>query len=78
MDIPGFLAEDRGPSILATASVMIILCTVFVGLRYYARYLSSTSFSVQDVIIPFAWLAEIGVCVTSISKMNGTGVDPHP
>lgn len=76
MNPPTFLAEDRGPSILATASVMIILSTVFVGLRYYARYLSSTSFSVGDAIIPFAWLAEVGVCITSISKMNDTPGTP--
>jgi len=70
MDLPAFLAEDRGPSVLATAWVMIILSTIFVGLRYYARYISSTSFSVQDAIIPFAWLAQVGVCITAISKVH--------
>lgn len=68
MDLPAFLAEDRSQSIIVTSSVMIVLCTVFVGLRYYARYLTSTSFSTQDVIVPFAWLAEMGLCVNALGK----------
>lgn len=47
---------------------MIIFCTVFVILRYYARYLTSTSFNIEDVIIPFAWLAEIGLCIVGIGE----------
>jgi hypothetical protein len=68
MDLEGFLAEDRGRSIIVTASVMIGLCTLFVGLRYYARYLMNTPFGVQDVIVPFAWLAQVGVCSTAIGE----------
>lgn len=68
MDLQSFLAEDRSTSLIATASVMILLSTLFVGLRFYARYLTSTSFSIQDVIVPFAWLAEIGLCVNGICK----------
>lgn len=49
MDVQSFLDENRGPSLLATASVMIFLSTLFVGLRFYARYLTSTSFNVQDM-----------------------------
>jgi hypothetical protein len=63
---PEYLAEDNGPTIIATASLMIILCTVFVGLRYYARYLTSTKFGAEDIIIPFALLAELGLCVVGI------------
>ncbi|KAF2026805.1 hypothetical protein EK21DRAFT_38597, partial [Setomelanomma holmii] len=74
---PSFLAEDKGPSILATASIMIILCTVFVGLRSYARYLTSTSFSVQDVIIPFALIAEMGLCVTGILMVKKADTGRH-
>ncbi|KAH7095038.1 integral membrane protein [Paraphoma chrysanthemicola] len=77
MDTPSFLAEDRGPSILATASIMIILCTCFVGLRYYARYLTSTSFNVQDVIAPFALIAEIGLCVTGIIMVEKADTGRH-
>jgi hypothetical protein len=61
-----YLAEDNGPTIIATASLMIIFCTGFVGLRYYARYLTSTRFGAEDIIIPFALLAEVGLCVVGI------------
>lgn len=64
-----YLAEDIGPTITATASLMIIFCTVFVGLRYYARYLTSTKFGAEDVIIPFAWLAEMGLCAVGIGRL---------
>ncbi|CAO2656176.1 Nn.00g049790.m01.CDS01 [Neocucurbitaria sp. VM-36] len=74
---PGFLAEDNGPSVIATASLMVILCTLFVGMRYYARYLTSTSFNIEDVIIPFAWLAEIGLCVVGIVMVEKAGTGRH-
>jgi len=63
---PEFLAEDLGPTILATASLMMIACTVFVGLRYWARYLTQTSFGAEDVMIPLAWIAEMGLCIVGI------------
>jgi len=65
---PQYLAEDNGPTIIATASLMIIFSTVFVGLRYYARYLTTTKFGAEDIIIPFAWLAEIGLCIVGIGE----------
>lgn len=65
---PAFLAEDIGRVVTATASLMIVFCTAFVVLRYYARYLTSTSFTIEDAIIPFAWLAEVGLCIVGIGK----------
>ncbi|KAL5380745.1 hypothetical protein DPSP01_007546 [Paraphaeosphaeria sporulosa] len=74
---PQYLNEDHGPTIIATASLMIILCTVFVGLRYYARYLTSTQFGAEDVIIPFALLAEVGLCVVGILMVKEAGTGRH-
>jgi hypothetical protein len=71
--VPEFLAEDRGPSLLTTSATFIVLGTIFVGLRYYARYLANTSFSVSDVIIPFAWAAEMGLCINGICKCPRCG-----
>lgn len=65
---PQYLAEDNGPSIIVTASLMIFFCTTFVGLRYYARYLTSTKCGAEDLIIPFALLAEVGLCIVGIRK----------
>jgi hypothetical protein len=63
-----FLAEDMGPTVIATASVMIFLCTTFVVLRYYSRYLTNMPLNIEDVIIPFAWIAEMGLCIVGIGK----------
>ncbi|OAG02579.1 uncharacterized protein CC84DRAFT_1207476 [Paraphaeosphaeria sporulosa] len=74
---PQYLNEGHGPTIIATASLMIILCTVFVGLRYYARYLTSTHSGAEDVIIPFALLAEVGLCVVGILMVKEAGTGRH-
>ncbi|KAF2252600.1 hypothetical protein BU26DRAFT_394231, partial [Trematosphaeria pertusa] len=76
-DSPEFLAEDVGPTIIATASLMMIFCTLFVGLRYWARYLTQTRFGAEDVIIPFAWLAEMGLCVVGIVMVKKAGTGRH-
>ena len=72
---PAFLAEDIGPSITATASLMIVFSTVFVGLRFYARFLAHAKFGVEDVITPFAWLGEMGICITGIGASVSS---PYP
>ncbi|KAF1973490.1 hypothetical protein BU23DRAFT_417780, partial [Bimuria novae-zelandiae CBS 107.79] len=74
---PEYLAEDIGPTIVATASLMIIFCILFVGLRYYARYLTSTAFGAEDIIIPFAWLAEVGLCIVGIVMVKKAGTGRH-
>ncbi|KAF2007735.1 hypothetical protein P154DRAFT_452904, partial [Amniculicola lignicola CBS 123094] len=77
MSSPSYLADNIGASILATASVFILLSTVFVGLRYYARHLTQTPFALEDVIIPLAWLAEIGLCITGIVMVEKAGTGRH-
>ncbi|KAF2121791.1 hypothetical protein BDV96DRAFT_681862 [Lophiotrema nucula] len=74
---PAYLSEDIGPTILATASLMIIFATLFVILRYYARYLTQTKFGAEDIIIPFAWIAEIGICITGIVMVKKAGTGRH-
>ncbi|KAF2260983.1 hypothetical protein CC78DRAFT_417648, partial [Lojkania enalia] len=72
-----YLAEDIGPTIIATASIFILLSTLFVGLRYYARRLTQTRLGAEDVIIPFAWLSEIGLCITGIVMVKKAGTGRH-
>ncbi|RMZ70202.1 integral membrane [Pyrenophora seminiperda CCB06] len=71
---PELTIADNSPVVLGTAYSLIVSCTVFVILRYYSRYLSNTAFSIEDVIIPFAWLAEMALCGVSINCVeNGLG-----
>ncbi|KAF2466687.1 uncharacterized protein BDR25DRAFT_163487, partial [Lindgomyces ingoldianus] len=74
---PQYLAEDIGPTIIATASLMVIFSTLFVGLRYYARHLTQTKFGVEDVIIPFAYIAELGLCITGIVMVRKASTGRH-
>ncbi|ORY12762.1 hypothetical protein BCR34DRAFT_482258 [Clohesyomyces aquaticus] len=74
---PQFLAEDIGPTIVATASLMIIFSTIFIALRYYARYLTQTKFGIEDVIIPLAYIAELGLCITGIVMVKKAGTGRH-
>lgn len=74
---PEYLAQDIGPMLVATSSIFIFLSTVFVALRYYARYLTQTRFGAEDVIMPFAWLAQIGLCVTGIAMVKKAGTGRH-
>ncbi|EDU49287.1 integral membrane protein [Pyrenophora tritici-repentis] len=74
---PEFLAADISPVVLLTAFSMIVSCTIFVILRYYSRYLSGTAFSTEDVIIPFAWLAEVILCLSGIYMVEESGLGRH-
>lgn len=65
---PEYLAEDAGPSLIATSALFIILSTIFTVLRFYARHLTQAQFGLEDVIMPFAWLAEIGLCIINICQ----------
>ncbi|CAG5146934.1 uncharacterized protein ALTATR162_LOCUS1957 [Alternaria atra] len=56
---------------------MIIFCTAFVALRYYSRYLTSTALNTEDVLIPFAWLAEMGLCIVSIVMVEKASTGRH-
>lgn len=63
-----YLAENEGPSVLATVGAMMILCTAFVFLHYFSRYLSGTTFGLEDGLFPFGWLANMTLCVTDICE----------
>jgi hypothetical protein len=65
---PEYLAEEVGTQLIATASLFIIFSTIFVVLRYYARYLTHTKLGLEDIITPFAWISQIGLCITAICK----------
>jgi hypothetical protein len=65
---PEFLAEDLSPTIIALSSLMAAFCTVFVGLRYWARYLMQTSLGADDFLLPLAWLSQMGLCIVGISQ----------
>lgn len=64
---PKDLEEYSGNTLLAIAAVFIVLETIFVGLRYYARSHTTAATGWDDILIPLAWFANIGLCILGIS-----------
>lgn len=63
-----YLDEYSGHTLLAICVLFIILETVFVAMRYYARNLTPTGLGWDDAIISLAWLANVGLCILCISE----------
>ena len=51
-----------------TAIAFIVVLTVLVILRYCARYTAKTPWGWEDLLIPFAYLSNLGICVVSIGR----------
>ncbi|CAI6334239.1 unnamed protein product [Periconia digitata] len=67
--------QSRGTTLVATCVLFIVLDTVFVGLRHYARrYLKSMPFASDDLLVLLAWLTHIGVCVVVIIMVYDAGI----
>ena len=43
--------DDRGPSVVAAASILMIATTAFVALRLWAQKLIKSSFDIDDYLI---------------------------
>lgn len=54
-----------------TAVAFIIVLSALVTLRYCARYTAKTPWGWEDFLVPFAYLANIGICVISIGRSIG-------
>jgi uncharacterized membrane protein (DUF485 family) len=61
-------AENQGHVLVAVAILFIVLDILFVALRSYAQRLNEASIGLDDMIIPFAWLSRIGLCILAIRE----------
>ena len=61
-----YLSEYSGDKLILISAIFIALESIFVALRYYARTLTISARGWDDIIIPVAWLANIGVCIIGI------------
>ena len=48
------------------AIAFIVLGTVFVALRFFARYRAGTPWSADDIFLPLALIANYGLCGVSL------------
>ncbi|KAF2179123.1 hypothetical protein K469DRAFT_674827 [Zopfia rhizophila CBS 207.26] len=74
---PEYLAEDSGPTLVAIGALFICLDTIFVALRFYARRLNKSPIGLDDLVIPFAWLVNVGLCILGITMVYDAGVGRH-
>lgn len=63
-----YLDEYSGNTLIAICALFLILETVCVVLRYYARHLTTSGFGWDDALIPAAWLTNVGLCILCISQ----------
>ncbi|MCJ1389690.1 hypothetical protein MMC18_002547 [Xylographa bjoerkii] len=74
---PGYFDESCGGTLIAISVLFIILEATFVMLRYYARHLTGTTRGWDDLIIPAAWFANLGLCILGITFVTDAGVGRH-
>lgn len=68
--------DDRGPSIIAAASILMVATTLFVVLRIWAQRLVKSNFDVDDYLIVGALLLCLGLCATTIICVH-YGIGQH-
>ena len=69
---PEYLSEYSGDKVILVSAIFIALETIFVPLRFYARTLTTSARGWDDIIIPAAWLANIGMCILGIGQYRST------
>ncbi|MCJ1403834.1 hypothetical protein MMC11_007057 [Xylographa trunciseda] len=78
---PGYLDESCGGTLIGISILFIVLEAIFVLLRYYARHLTGTPRGWDDLIIPAAWFANLGlsfVTVAGVGRHLAEVVTYHP
>ena len=67
---PGYLEQDHGDHLVAAASIILVLTTVCLALRMYARHLTEANYGWEDGILSFAWICIVGACVTAFRESH--------
>jgi len=74
---PAYLAEDSGKTLVTISILFIVVDTIFVALRFYSQRIARAPIGLDDVLIPFAWFAHIGLCILGITMVRDAGVGRH-
>ncbi|KAJ8126522.1 hypothetical protein O1611_g7115 [Lasiodiplodia mahajangana] len=75
--LEGGLYAYGGQSVIIWASLFIILCTLFVGLRFISIRVGRRVIGLEDWLIIPAWIIEVGLCVNGICSVLYGGVGRH-
>ncbi|TRX88462.1 hypothetical protein FHL15_010652 [Xylaria flabelliformis] len=75
--LEGGLFAYGGQSVIIWASLFIILCTLFVTLRFVSLRVGRRPIGLEDWLILPAWIVELGLCANGISSVIYGGVGRH-
>ncbi|KAI0197609.1 hypothetical protein F4808DRAFT_438687 [Astrocystis sublimbata] len=75
--LEGGLYANDGHVLIAWASLFIILCTLFVVLRFISLRIGRRSPGLEDWLILPAWILQIGLCANAICSVKYGGVGRH-
>ncbi|TVY93747.1 hypothetical protein LAWI1_G000884 [Lachnellula willkommii] len=72
-----YLEAYSGNVLIGVCSAFIALETIFLALRFYARSLAPLQWTWEDLLLPFAWLFNVGLCSLCINSVPAAGVGRH-
>ncbi|KAI1419682.1 hypothetical protein F5Y12DRAFT_793006 [Xylaria sp. FL1777] len=75
--LEGGLFAYGGKSVIIWASLFIVLCTLFVALRFISLRIARRPIGLEDWLIVPAWIIEIGLCANGICSVVYGGVGRH-
>ena len=55
-----------GKTLVTISAIFIVLEFTFAVLRFYARRLTPSGVGWDDVLVPLAWLANLGLCIVGV------------
>ena len=55
--------QDEGPMLIAVSVFFIVVTTIVVPLRFFARYLANVGFWWDDWILLVAWVSKYKTCI---------------
>lgn len=64
--LEGSLAANAGAHVIATSILFIVLCTVFLFLRFFAHRVARSAIFLDDWLVLPAYVLMMGLCVDLI------------
>ncbi|KAH8589188.1 hypothetical protein B0O99DRAFT_637440 [Bisporella sp. PMI_857] len=72
-----YLNEESGHILTAASALFIVLNTIFLSLRFYARSITQGGFGWDDAFIVMGYVANIALCIVSLLIVPYGGVGLH-
>lgn len=63
-----YLEEDSSGQLVAATTVMLVLPSLLLALRLYARVLTAAERGWDEFLLPVAWILVVGTCATCYRK----------